>query len=303
MRRLWSPALVHALAALATLATLAYIAGLYSLFAPGEPLSWRDNFAGNVLVWMYIPFALWLVYMYARVTLGRRLIEQGRAEEALGWSLPRVQPNIWLRTQREALVHRVVVAQALLRLGRWDQALVMTQPPAALLPPAAAELSELVRWRVELLLCRQDYEAARRALESHTPAPRADAAQRAALLALLAEVCVIEGQYEQARKHVEDAAWRDKALPRVAFVRALLVSRVTAPRSEIEAALAGLIAAHEALAAELPARAAELWALRAQLYAKLEQPDLAAEARVAERDALTGAPDARAVSFVEEVTK
>ncbi len=299
MRWIWSRALVNTLAALATLATLAYVAGIVSLFAPGEPLSWRDNFAGHVLIWMYIPFSLWLIYLYARVTLGRRLLERGEVEQALEWSLARVTPNIWLRTQREALVHRVVAAQAMLRLGRWEQALATLQPSAALLPASAPELSELVWWRAELALRRDDLQQAREALERHKPHKRADKEVSAALLACMAEVWLLDGNPDQARRLLQDAAWRVGSSPRVALTNALLVARHGHLTDERQRALDALIAAHDALTAQLPARAAELWALRAALHRALGQTDEAAQAHVAASAALADHPDARAVRFVE----
>lgn len=298
MSWIWSRGLVAALAALATLTTVAYAAGVVSLIAPGEPLSWRDNFAGNVLVWMYVPFSLWLIYMYARVTLGRRLLEQGRAAEALEWSQPRSMPNIWLRTQREALVHRVVLAQAMLRLGRWEQAHVTLQPAKELLPADVPELSELVWWRAELDLRREDTQQAREALERHKPHKRTPDDVRASLLACRAEIWLLDGNPDQARRLLQDAAWRIKASPRVALTNAMLAAQHATTSDERQRALDALIAAHDTLAAQLPARGAELWALRASLHRALNQPELAAEAHVAASAALADNPDGRAIRIV-----
>jgi tetratricopeptide (TPR) repeat protein len=300
MSWIWSRGLVFALAALATLATLAYGAGVVSMFAPDELPSWRENFAGHVFIWMYIPFSLWMFYMYARVTLGRRLLEQGRAEEALEWSASRVQPNIWLRTQREALVHRLVMAQALLRLGRWEQAQAMLRPPAAILPADVPELAELVWWRAELDLRREDLEAARKGLEGHTPHKRTPNDVRAALLACLAEVWLLEGNAEQARRFLQDATWRVGDAPRVALTRALYATRHASSDDERRDALDALITAHDALVRQLPARGAELWALRARLHEALGQRDEAAQAHVAASAALADNPDGRAVRLATQ---
>jgi DNA-binding CsgD family transcriptional regulator len=126
-------------------------------------------------------------------------------------------------------------AEALLALGRWDQAERVSAEALELAPPdpASAVLS-LVRAALELGLGNLDAaEAHLRTAQGLIPAPISEAQRAAPLHAGLAELALWRGDLEQARQLVAEAVPVVEANPRHAAPLYALGLRIEADRAEL----------------------------------------------------------------------
>jgi tetratricopeptide (TPR) repeat protein len=281
MHKLWSPVLVSVTSIIAAFTTVVYALGVISLFLPVDASALQDFFYEYIILWVYIPFSSCVVYMYTRTNVGRQMLARGDYEGALAWSTERILPNIWIRTMREALVHRVVMGRALLALDREAEGRAVLTPPESLLPAGAPEVYELRLWRAEIAMYQDALDVAAQALGGELPESRRISQElRARWHAARSTLHLRRGELEQAREALDAARWvKDEAARhRVALSAAALAERAARDDEERRAALAALIEGHEALVAELPRRDVELWALRGGLHEQLGEDELAKQA-------------------------
>ncbi len=240
--------------------------------------AWGDFFVPNILFFLYIPIIICVLYFYARVQLGRSLLGQGALEDVVAWCKPRLQPNFWLLSRREALIQRVILAQAYMRDNAYHEAKEVLWPPReeAIFPDSSKELLELARWRIEwalrtedLVLAKEVYEQAK---EMTRPRP-----QRAALMACRAEVALRSHDGAARRDYLEQARWVDPTNRRSRVVAALGTLQDGGSREALEEALEELEAVMPRLNREVPGRAPELWLAHAQIARALGRDDLASD--------------------------
>lgn len=254
--------LVQGLGALGAASTLAYFVGVGLVFRQGFE-DWARFFVPKVLLFIYIPVGLLIVYFYARVQLGRWLLAQGALEEAGRWVRGRTRAQFWLRGQREALINRVVLAQVLLRQGNYEDAEAALWP-AEEPPSRARELLELARWRVEWGLRQDDLIRASEAFEEaeHLTRPRVE---RGALLGARAEVALRRGALGRAQQLIEEARWADPTSRRARLTEALLAARPEALGPPPARGLEHLESVLDGANTQLPGRAVELALVHATL--------------------------------------
>lgn len=279
--------------------TLAGMVGYF--FALGRALlgsdaQWSEFFASNVLWFLYVPFTLGLVYFFARVQLGRSLLEQGALDEVIAWTTPRLRYSFWMRGKREVLIQRVVLAQA--HMGRLDfekarEVLWLKES----LPAKARELLELYAWRVTWALRHEDLvltmESLEKGRELQKPAP-----QRAALLALDAMRELRAHHYAQVRELLDESRWLAPTW-QADLVCALWASEDRMAKDVYEGVLKG----HESLNAQLqdvlPGALPEYLLAVAQLMGNEGSSDEAMALKVEARDLVSrGLADPRSVWVV-----
>ena len=269
-----SPTLVRLLGGAALLTSLAYFVLVLVAARLGleDPLSQHVTRMG--VLYAYIPALLLLLYFYARVTLGARLVASGQRENALAYASARVVPNFWLRGRRECTIHRAAALRALLALGRLEQARGLLSGPGAqaLAGPEAVEVGWL---GLEVLLRCEDLVQAR-AWYARVEPMKADKRRRAPLLAARAEVEARSQQWDQAERLLQDARWCDERHARVALMQALMIAWRDPDAQAAARALELLEAARADCDALVPGRAPELERWRALLLQRAGQPELAA---------------------------
>lgn len=247
--------ITRVLAALATICIASYFLSLtYAL--SGLDLVWTKFFMTNVLWFLYLPFTLGLVYFYARVQLGRWLLEEGAVEEAMAWSSARLAYHFWLRGKREALTHRIVTARVHLLRGELDEARAMLwlEEP---LPTRAPELLELDFLRALWAMRVENIKTARECAEEdrNRKRPRRHLAMR---LAILAECEVRARQVDRAWTLLEESRWLEPT--RYAdFVEVLLAANSDGTRANERLWLADRESIATALEQVVPGALAEFW--------------------------------------------
>lgn len=223
-----------------------FLALARALFSDNE--AWSAFFSSHILWFLYVPFTLGLVYFYARVQLGRSLLDDGALAEAVAWTTPRQRYNFWMRGKRETLIQRLVLAQAHMRLldssGARD-ALWSKEP----LPGKAKELLELHVWRGLWALRHEDLVLATAASEAGVRLKK-PAVHRAELLALDAMRTLRARDVDAAQQHLEASRWLAQTWL-ADLARVLMYSQM--PVMDDETRLE-LLACHEQLAREIATR-------------------------------------------------
>ena len=232
---------------------------LFAQLPIGEEFS---QFMGpRILFFVYLPVMLCLVYFFARVNLGRWLLERGAVEEAIAWCEPRIGYHFWLRGKRESLVQRMVLARAWMMRGEEGRASALLWPAERIVLPSAGspELLELAVWRAEVSLCVGDLARTREAIGAGTSIKK-PALWRASLLAAQSELALREGDVARAVELCERARWVDARAAHVLLVGALVSAARAAEltKAERERALEELDACRAAVLSVLPWRSAQL---------------------------------------------
>lgn len=262
--------LVQGLGVASGVAVMGYFVGFALAFQPGFE-AWARFFVPRVLFIIYVPVVLLILYFFSRVQLGRWLLEQDALDAARGWCEPRLEANFWLRGKREALIQRVVLAQVLLRQLEYEAAREVLWPADVALPERANELLELARWRMEWALRMDDLLLAREAFgqAEEQSSPRAE---RASLLACMAEV-ELRSHADAARdRFIEEARWLDPTSRRARLVEVFALARDhTGDVGAAQRALDELDMVMPRSNELVPGRAVELLVLRARLLTRLER--------------------------------
>ena len=121
LRASWKRAATLGIGSVALGTAMLYIAGAAAVFLGLSP-TWTKLFLTHFLWMLYVPMCLLLVHVWARVQVGRWLLEEGDLQGAMEWTTGRVRPNFWLRGKREALGHRLNQVQVHVRLVDYDSA-------------------------------------------------------------------------------------------------------------------------------------------------------------------------------------
>jgi len=240
----------------------AAIAMSFSSFFP----ELAKEFLPRIILFVYVPLAISVVYFYVRVQLGRWLLEQGAIEQAREWCEPRLDYNFWLRGKREVLIQRVVMAQVSMRQLDYVLAESVLWRAPEVLPSGARELVELARWRAEWALRSDNLLRVKKAHDEVDGAsrPRVD---RAALIACMAERAMRSGQAPRCRELLEEARWVDPTSRRAELVEVLLEAREG--RVGAEKLLHRLDSVRGWADEQIPGRGVELGLLRCELLGEL----------------------------------
>lgn len=294
---------VQVLGGLTLASSTAYLAGFVLLFVPVFP-AWAEFFSPRILLFLYVPVALCGVYFFARVQLARWMLKDGATGLVRQWCEPRMSYNFWLRGKREALIQRVLYAQALIRERAAPEAVhrvLWPQPGETTLPQRAPELVELVRWRMELALREDDLLGAKEIFEQGRDLlkPRV---QRAALLASRAEVAQREKKFSDCKQYLKEARWADPTSRRARYVEILaMISQQKGDSDTLASALEELDTLRPFLCALIPGRDAEVLIWRARLCEMMQREEQAMLSRSQAAEAVArGLADRRAALMVED---
>lgn len=289
-----SPKLIRALGALSSLATLLYFGAVFWAFRLGMEDPIAEKIMRQGILYVYAPLFLWVIYFYARINLGRRLLEHGQAAQAYAYTRTRVKPDFWLLSAREATIHASTCLQACLRLGRLDEAKALIQElPLAKL--AKGKDGARLGWMIqEVYLRAEDLIEAKRCFERFERTSGKHL-ERASLLAARAEVEIRSHRFDEAARFLNEASWSGPDAARVAWSKGLLMAAQEEPLTDPEQLLALIERAKPEMIKLIPATQAELTLLQARALAALGRE----EARQAlllplQQDPESLHPDARA---------
>lgn len=298
-----STRVVRLLGALAILLAMAYFVAVFFAFKAGVDDPFGQHFMRLGILYVYGPVFTLALYFYARVNLGRRLLERDRAQEALAYALPKVAPDFWLRGKREAALHAAIALRAMLKLGQLDQAksLIDTIIEGEHYGAGAQGL-ELGRFVMEALLRVEDLVSARTHYERFARIERPKRA-RAPLIAARAELAARSRQWDDYERLLADAYWSNPQDKRAKLTEALAMSWRDPTPEDAQRALALLEDAQPEADALVPTRAAELALVRAQLLERAGAKEQAAQALSLAQDlSHGGGSDQRAQHLVEQAT-
>ncbi len=289
------PTLVRWLGVLGVASAVAFFGAAALAFRPGWE-GFGAHFGRWVLLYVYVPLMLLLLYFGLRVMLGGQLLKAGKLREAIAYCEPRLEADFWTRGAREALIHRVVLLRARLQLGELEAArMLITVTPKL----SGREALVWTRWAIEAALRVEELVAGVKAFERVASQTRARP-QRAALYGARAELALRAGDDAQVAKWLADAAWCDPSCARYRLTQALAWAQQGAARAE--QALTWLEDVRAQADREVPTRALELTLVRLRLLETLGRADEAAQARAALRAAYeAGEGDARARRLVAQV--
>lgn len=294
-----SPKLETRIVSLLGSVALASVAGYFAALLRalfGESEAWSALFGKHLLVFLYVPFCLMLLYFYARVQLGRRLLERGELEAAVAWCEPRQHYSFWLRGKREALIQRLVLGRAYLAQGKLDEAHRVLWQREDPLPERAPELVALHRWRLECALRREDLKEARQVVTESAQLKSKKGDEFAALLATRAELELRASAWDEVGRLLEEARWNDAGAWRASCVDVLRAAQAPqVPASELERVLEREAPrALEGLRCALPGAVAEHHVALAQVQRRLHHEDEAeAQLEAARAEVERGAADGR----------
>lgn len=296
-----STRVVRLLGALAILMAVAYFIAVFIAFKAGVDDPFGQHFMRLGILYVYGPVLSLTLYFYARVNLGRRLLERDRAQEALAYSLPKIAPDFWLRGKREAALHAAIALRASLKLNQLDQAkqLVATIVEGGHYGAGAQGL-QLGRFVMEALLRAEDLVSARAHYErfARIDRPKRD---RAPLIAARAELAARSRQWDDYERLLADAYWSNPQDKRAKLTEALAISWREPTPEDAQRALELLEDAQPEADATIPTRAAELELVRAQLLERAGASAPAAQALArAQQLASDGPCDQRAQHLVEQ---
>lgn len=278
---------------------LVYLLGAYLMFRPGWP-EWAEFFIrwGPPLV--VVPFGLLIGHLYFRTRLGSWMLERGEPEAAIEYASGRLEHSL-LRSRREALSHRVVVARGHVCQGEYRRAWEMLSRGYAV-PQRGPLAVEIHRWRMEAALRQEAWEEAGRAFEDVELDGGGTGAkvEAARLWACRAELAAVRGEERGFESAIREARWLRERDWRVDLAEALGVARFSIEEEEFERA-EGLVGdGFEAANVEVPGRRPELFGLRAELCWKADQRGRARE-WFERAEAVADSGDERARGALERV--
>lgn len=219
--RLKTPQTVKMMGWLTILTSVGYFFCVFLAYRPGLK-TFSDHFIKYTILYVYPPVMCLALYMYMRANVGKWLLAEGRLDDALAYSLPRIWPDFWLRSVRESLIHRTIALKVYLRQGQYEQAKALIEPEDKRIEFKNKEGIVFLRWATELGLRADDLLLARK---QHEPlkALVSDKIERASALAALADVETRSRQKQKAQQLLDEAQWSDEDNERLKLSRALFM--------------------------------------------------------------------------------
>ncbi|QDG50026.1 hypothetical protein FIV42_04500 [Persicimonas caeni] len=267
------PKFVSLLGALGLACSLGYFVGVYLAFQP-EWQDWADFFVPAAIPLLIVPYVLLLSHLYLRTHLGAWLLKRGAVDQAIDYCSARLSSNL-MRGRKEALIHRVNLARALVVRGEYERA-YETLSAGYAKPDKGAQAVNIARWRMEVALRKENLIQCHEAYEAAAELTRPKGA-RAYLLGCRAELAVREGKRGEFDESIEEGLWAKSDNPRVRLCQVLGALRFGASHEELTEALALLEQAFAPAVTDVPRREGELLACRAELLWELGRKDEARE--------------------------
>lgn len=261
MKRRFYPAFVTLLGGVGLGLALTYFVGVILVFLPGME-DWALFFMDWALLLLVPPYVLLVAHMVLRNHVGRYLLKERAYEEALAYGKRRSKKSL-LRSKREASNQTLVWAQALVGLGRYEEA-------EELLVSRGGRLSgeysvEAFRWRLEIALRFNDLDGAEAIIDGCAGSERKKKGKGrrfSALKAAEGELALRKGDEERYRDCMMDALWASPGHQRAQLSRALAMVEFG---YYDEDAFLSVEAVQDFASQEIPARAGELQALLAMM--------------------------------------
>lgn len=219
--RLKTPQTVKVMGWLTILTSVGYFFCVFLAYRPGLK-TFSEHFIKYIILYVYPPVMCLAIYMYMRANVGKWLLAEGRLDDALDYSLPRIWPDFWLRSVREALIHRTIALKVYLRKGQYAQAKALIEPEDKRIELKKKEGIIFLRWATELGLRADDLLLARK---QHEPLKTlvGDKVERANALAALADVETRSRQKQKAQQLIDEAKWSDADSARLKLSHALFL--------------------------------------------------------------------------------
>lgn len=211
---------------------IAYLFAVFLAFQPGfAELTYlfvgrSDQELPLVALSAAVPYILLLVHLGLRSQLGGIYLRRGYVLECVAYTTPRLKVSL-LRSATEAAYHRLFLAQALIRLMRYREAIEVLEPNVK--PPKRLK-SEFDVWRLETYLRLDNLMKAKEVRDGLEV--KRDAAHGRAWAAA-AEIAAREGDAREFQRCVDNALWSSPGgSPRLTYSRCVAANRGLGPWPE-----------------------------------------------------------------------
>lgn len=284
----WAPLLVSLIGIVGLSLAMTYMVAVILAFLPGYEritffLVGRSDlaFSYNFLL-VLVPYALLVVYLFARTRLGSWMLDKGWVDEAREYAATRTKTGV-LRSRQEALHHRLTLARAEALGGQYESARDILMDPANLSAIRGGLKKRWIRWALEVALRREnavEFESAWEKLEKPTGTTAAD------LWACRAEILARKADYDGFARALANARFADSKCSRITHAEAVAKLRMPGRGRGAASILQDLVSTRDDLVRMMPFLRDELEALIVFLEFSGD-PACASELKVSTTDSRT----------------